>query len=266
MRSEEQYLELMRHILQSGVSRGDRTGTGTKSIFGAQIRYDLSEGLPLFTTKSVHFKSIVAELIWLLSGSTNVKDLNALGCTIWDEWADEHGDLGPVYGRQWRSWATPDGHSIDQIARVIESIRTNPEGRRHIVSAWNPVDVEDMALPPCHTLFQFYVANNKLSCQLYQRSADMFLGVPFNVASYSLLTMMIAEILNLGVGEFIHTIGDAHIYDNHQLQVNLQLSRETRDYPQVVFPLRDSIFDYKVEDFELLHYNPHPTIRAKVAV
>ena len=262
-----QYHALLDRVLAEGVRKSDRTGTGTLSIFGHQMRFDLSTGFPVVTTKKVHLRSVVAELIWFLKGSTNVGWLQERGVTIWDEWADEHGDLGPVYGYQWRSWPTPDGGSVDQIARVVDSIRDNPDSRRHIVSAWNVADVDDMALPPCHTLFQFYVAEGRLSCQLYQRSADVFLGVPFNIASYALLTHMVAQVCGLGVGDFVHTMGDAHLYANHVEQARLQLEREPRPLPTLrLRPGRRSLDEFDVEDVEILGYDPHPAIRAPIAV
>ncbi|WP_286219461.1 thymidylate synthase [Paraoerskovia sediminicola] len=249
-----------------GTPKGDRTGTGTRSVFGRQIRYDLARGFPLITTKRVHVRSVVAELIWFLRGESNVRWLQEQGVTIWDEWADEDGDLGPVYGVQWRSWPTPDGGHVDQIAKVVESIRTNPDSRRHVVSAWNPGEVDDMALPPCHALFQFYVADGRLSCQLYQRSADLFLGVPFNIASYALLTHMVAAQCGLEVGDFVWTGGDVHVYDNHVEQVERQLAREPYPYPTLRLAPRDSIFDYEVADVEVVDYVHHPGIKAPVAV
>ena len=260
------YEDLLRDVYETGTSKGDRTGTGTRSVFGRQIRFDLAEGFPLITTKRVHFKSVVMELLWFLRGDSNTKFLTDHGVTIWDEWADENGDLGPVYGVQWRSWPTPDGGHVDQIAQVIESLRDNPESRRHIVSAWNVSELDEMALMPCHAMFQFYVADGKLSCQLYQRSADMFLGVPFNIASYALLTLMIAKQVGLEPGEFVWTGGDCHIYDNHVEQVETQLSREPYPYPQIDIADRDSIFDYVFEDFTLVNYQHHPGIKAPVAV
>lgn len=260
------YEDLLREVLEEGTPKSDRTGTGTRSLFGKQLRFDLSESFPLITTKRVHFKSIAIELLWFLRGEGNVKFLRDNGVTIWDEWADEAGDLGPVYGVQWRSWPTPDGGHIDQIAEVVEQIRTNPDSRRLIVSAWNVADIPDMALAPCHAFFQFYVADGKLSCQLYQRSADMFLGVPFNIASYALLTLMIAKQTGLEPGEFVWTGGDCHIYDNHVEQVTKQLSRDPFPYPQVTLADRDSIFDYEYEDFEVVGYEHHPGIKAPVAV
>ena len=263
----KQYLDLLNEIMSKGTDKADRTGTGTRSIFGHQMRFDLSEGFPLLTTKKVHLKSIIYELLWFIAGDTNVKYLQDHGVTIWNEWADEDGDLGPVYGHQWRSWPTPDGRSIDQLSNVIETIKNNPDSRRMIVTAWNPGEVDDMALPPCHCLFQFYVANGKLSCQLYQRSADTFLGLPFNIASYSLLTMMIAQVCGLEPGEFIHTTGDTHIYLNHFKQVATQLSREPRQLPRMYLnPNVKSVFDFKYEDFALEEYNPWPKIEAPVAV
>jgi len=263
----QQYHELLQHILDSGVTKTDRTGTGTKSVFGYQMRYDLNEGFPLVTTKKLHLRSIIHELLWFLTGDTNIKYLKENGVRIWDEWADEAGNLGPVYGSQWRSWPTPNGGSIDQIEKIIEQIKNTPDSRRIIVSAWNVAEVENMALPPCHAFFQFYVADGKLSCQLYQRSADTFLGVPFNIASYALLTMMVAQVCNLKVGDFVHTLGDAHLYSNHLEQAELQLSRDFRPLPQMkINPEVKSIFDFKYEDFELLNYDPHPHIKAAVAV
>ena len=261
------YLDLMRRILEEGVDRSDRTGTGTRSIFGTQMRFDLNKGFPLLTTKKVHLRSIIHELLWFLSGDTNIKYLKDNGVSIWDEWADENGDLGPVYGKQWRSWAAPDGKVIDQISNAVDMIKHNPDSRRIIVSAWNPADVEKMALPPCHALFQFYVANGKLSCLLYQRSCDFFLGVPFNIASYSLLTMMMAKECDLGLGDFVWTGGDTHFYSNHFEQAHLQLSRTPRDLPTMLIKRKaPSIFDYKYEDFELINYDPYPVIKAPVAV
>ena len=263
----KQYLDLMRHVMKEGHDKSDRTGTGTRSVFGYQMRFDLSEGFPLLTTKKLHLRSIIHELLWFLKGDTNIKYLKDNQVSIWDEWADENGDLGPVYGYQWRSWPTPDGRHIDQIQNIIRQIQSNPDSRRIIVSAWNPALVDQMALPPCHALFQFYVAEGKLSCQLYQRSADIFLGVPFNIATYALLTMMIAQVCDLEAGEFIHTFGDAHIYSNHFEQVALQLSREPRSLPQMKLnPAVKDLFDFKFEDFELTGYDPHPHIAGKVAV
>ena len=262
-----QYLDLLDHILATGVHKSDRTGTGTRSVFGYQMRFDLAEGFTLVTTKKVHVRSIIHELLWFLAGDTNIKYLNDNGVTIWDEWADANGDLGPVYGSQWRSWPAPDGRSIDQITNVVEMIKRNPDSRRLIVSAWNVADVARMALPPCHLLFQFYVAEGRLSCQLYQRSADVFLGVPFNIASYALLTMMVAQATDLQPGDFVHTLGDAHLYDNHLEQARLQLSREPRPLPTMrLNPAVKDLFTFKFEDFELLAYDPHPHIKAPVAV
>lgn len=263
----KQYHELLKHVLEHGVTKEDRTGTGTISVFGYQMRFDLSEGFPLLTTKKVHLKSIIYELLWFLKGDTNVSYLHANKVSIWDEWANDNGDLGPIYGKQWRSWQSPDGNFIDQIAEVINIIKNNPDSRRMLVSAWNPGELNKMALPPCHILFQFYVAQGKLSCQLYQRSADIFLGVPFNIASYSLLTMMIAQVTGLKPGEFIHTFGDAHIYLNHMEQVKLQLSRNFRTLPQMeINHERKNIDDFIYDDFQLINYDPHPAIRASVAV
>jgi thymidylate synthase len=263
----QQYHDLLKYVLNNGVRKDDRTGTGTLSVFGYQMRFDLAEGFPLVTTKKVHTKSIIYELLWFLKGSTNIKYLNDHRVTIWDEWAQEDGELGPVYGKQWRSWETPDGRAIDQISYVIEQIKKNPDSRRLIVSAWNVAEIEKMALPPCHLLFQFYVANGKLSCQLYQRSADIFLGVPFNIASYALLTMMIAQVCNLEPGTFVHTLGDTHLYMNHLAQAELQLSRDPRPLPQMkINPDIKDIFSFQYEDFELVNYNPHPPIKAPVAV
>ena len=262
-----QYLDLLQNILDKGTVKKDRTGVGTKSIFGAQMRFDLNEGFPLLTTKKVHLKSIIHELLWFISGDTNVRYLQDRGVTIWDEWANENGELGPVYGHQWRSWTTPEGRKIDQLKEVVEAIKNNPDSRRLLVTAWNPSEIDSMALPPCHCLFQFYVAEGKLSCQLYQRSADCFLGVPFNIASYSLLTLMIAQTSGLIPGEFIHTFGDAHIYLNHFEQVHEQLSREPRALPKMSLnPKVSSIFDFNYEDFTLEEYNPWPAIKAPVAV
>ncbi|MED4073410.1 thymidylate synthase [Priestia endophytica] len=263
----KQYLDLCQHILNNGTKKEDRTGTGTISTFGYQMRFDLKEGFPLVTTKKLHVKSIIHELLWFLAGDTNVAYLQENGVRIWNEWADEKGELGPVYGHQWRSWPTPNGESIDQISNLIKQIKETPDSRRLIVSAWNVADIENMALPPCHCLFQFYVADGKLSCQLYQRSADVFLGVPFNIASYALLTMMIAQACDLEVGEFIHTLGDAHIYTNHIEQVKLQLTREERSLPKMKIN-KDvkNIFDFTYDDFELVGYDPHPHIKGAVSV
>jgi thymidylate synthase len=263
----KQYLDLLRHVRDHGVVKEDRTGTGTRSVFGYQMRFDLSQGFPVLTTKKLHLRSIIHELLWFLKGDTNIAYLKQNGVSIWDEWADESGDLGPVYGRQWRSWPTPDGGHIDQITQLVEQIRQNPDSRRLIVSAWNPVDIEHMALPPCHCLFQFYVAEGRLSCQLYQRSADIFLGVPFNIASYALLTLMLAQVTGLEPGDFVHTFGDAHLYANHLQQCDLQLSREPRMLPGMqINPEVKDIFDFRFEDFELVGYDPHPHIKAPVAV
>lgn len=263
----QQYLDLMRHILDKGVQKEDRTGTGTLSVFGYQMRFDLSEGFPLVTTKKVHLRSIIHELLWFLKGETNIQYLKDNGVSIWDEWADTNGELGPVYGKQWRSWVTPSGETIDQISHVIRQIKHNPDSRRLIVSAWNVADVDKMKLPPCHAFFQFYVANGRLSCQLYQRSADVFLGVPFNIASYALLTMMVAQVCGLQPGEFIWTGGDTHLYSNHLEQVHLQLSRDPRPLPQMrINPEVKDIFSFKYEDFSLENYHPHPSIKAPVAV
>jgi thymidylate synthase len=263
----EQYLDLMRHVRDQGVRKTDRTGTGTLSVFGHQMRFGLANGFPLVTTKKLHVKSIIHELIWFLAGDTNTAYLTDHGVRIWDEWADEKGDLGPVYGKQWRSWAAPDGRTIDQITEIVETLKTNPDSRRMIVSAWNPADVPDMALAPCHCLFQFYVADGRLSCQLYQRSADVFLGVPFNIASYALLTMMMAQVTGLKPGEFVHTFGDAHLYLNHLEQADEQLKRSTRALPRMeIDPEVKSIFKFKYDDFKLVGYDPHPHISAPVAV
>jgi thymidylate synthase len=262
-----QYHDLLERILSDGAQKGDRTGTGTLSVFGHQMRFNLASGFPMLTTKKLPFKAIVHELLWFLAGDTNVRYLQDNGVTIWDEWADASGDLGPVYGKQWRSWQSPDGRSIDQIANLIRMIRTTPDSRRLIVSAWNPADVDQMALPPCHCLFQFYVADGKLSCQLYQRSADVFLGVPFNIASYALLTMMIAQVTDLAPGDFIHTLGDAHLYSNHLEQARLQLTRAPRALPALrINPAVRDIFGFRYEDFKLENYDPHPHIKAEVAV
>ena len=263
----KQYLDLMRHVRDHGVDKSDRTGTGTRSVFGHQMRFDLNAGFPLVTTKKCHLKSIIHELLWFLQGDTNIKYLQDNGVRIWDEWADENGDLGPVYGYQWRNWPTPNGESIDQISKLIEMIKSNPDSRRLIVSAWNPALVDDMALPPCHALFQFYVADGKLSCQLYQRSADIFLGVPFNIASYALLTMMVAQVCGLQLGDFIWSGGDCHLYSNHMQQVEEQLSREPLPLPTMrINPQVKSIFDFTFADFELCDYQAHPHIKAQVAV
>ncbi len=263
----KQYHELMHHVLAHGSKKEDRTGTGTVSVFGYQMRYNLAEGFPLVTTKKCHTKSIIHELLWFLKGDTNIKYLKDNGVRIWDEWADAEGNLGPVYGYQWRNWPAPDGKHIDQITQVIDMIKKNPDSRRLIVSAWNVADINQMKLPPCHAFFQFYVADGKLSCQLYQRSADIFLGVPFNIASYALLMMMVAQVCNLQLGDFIHTLGDAHLYSNHIEQANLQLSRELRPLPTMkINPNVTSIFDFTIDDFTLENYNPHPHIKADVAV
>jgi thymidylate synthase len=263
---ERQYLALLADILQTGVKREDRTGVGTLGVFGRQMRFDLAKGFPLLTTKKLHRKSIILELLWFLRGDTNIRWLQQRGVTIWDEWADETGELGPVYGKQWRSWTTPDGRVIDQIAGVVEGLKTNPASRRHIVSAWNPADVDDMALPPCHCLFQFFVADGKLSCQLYQRSADVFLGVPFNIASYALLTLMMAKVVGLEPGEFVHTLGDAHLYLNHLDQARLQLTREPLPLPLMKLADRRDLFSFEYEDFALEGYEAHPPIAAPIAV
>ncbi len=262
-----QYEILLRHVFEKGVSKSDRTGTGTRSVFGYQMRFDLLDGFPLITTKKIHIKSIIYELLWFLKGETNVRYLNENGVTIWDEWADEKGELGPIYGFQWRNWITPDGRHIDQISNAIETLLKNPDSRRIIVSAWNVADIEKMVIPPCHSFFQFYVAEGKLSCQMYQRSADMFLGVPFNIASYALLTMMVAQVCNLEIGELIITFGDTHIYTNHFEQVKLLLSREPRPFPKMLLN-KDvkSIFDFKYEDFSLEGYNSHSSIKAPIAI
>lgn len=262
-----QYETLLQHVMQNGVDKSDRTGTGTKSVFGYQMRFNLEDGFPLVTTKKVHLKSIIYELLWFIKGDTNIEYLKENGVSIWNEWADEKGDLGPVYGYQWRSWPSSNGTHIDQLAEVIQTIKKNPDSRRMIVSAWNVGDLNKMALMPCHAFFQFYVADGKLSCQLYQRSADIFLGVPFNIASYALLTMMIAQICDLKPGDFIHTLGDAHIYNNHFEQVNLQLTREPKAYPKMILnPSVKNIEDFVFEDFQLMNYEPHPGIKAPIAV
>ncbi|KKB09976.1 thymidylate synthase [Devosia chinhatensis] len=261
------YLQLLSDILEHGTDKADRTGTGTRSLFGYQMRFDLAKGFPLLTTKKLHLKSIIYELLWFIRGKTNVRWLQEHGVKIWDEWADQNGDLGPVYGSQWRSWPAPDGRQIDQIANVIHSIKTKPDSRRHIVSAWNPAEVDEMALPPCHCLFQFYVANGKLSCQLYQRSADTFLGVPFNIASYALLTHMVAQVCDLDVGDFVHSFGDVHLYSNHFEQARLQLTREPRPLPRLIMNTeRRNLEDFVFEDFAFDGYDPHPHIKAAVAV
>jgi thymidylate synthase len=267
-----QYLDLLDHVMTTGVDKSDRTGTGTRSVFGYQMRFDLAQGFPVVTTKRLHLRSIIGELLWFLRGDTNVRWLQERGISIWDEWADDLGDLGPVYGHQWRSWPTPDGREVDQIAKVIEAIRTNPDSRRHIVSAWNVADVDDMALPPCHTMFQFYVRPSHdggpafLDCQLYQRSADIFLGVPFNIASYALLTMMVAQLTDLRAGHFVHTLGDAHLYSNHMEQAALQLTRSPFPLPTMRITPRPGIDDYDLDDFELVGYEYHPSIKAPIAV
>lgn len=263
----QQYLDLLSHVLNKGNKKDDRTGTGTLSVFGHQMRFDLAKGFPVLTTKKLHLRSIIHELLWFLQGNTNVKYLQENNVRIWNEWADKNGELGPIYGYQWRSWPSQNGEHIDQISQLIESIKNNPNSRRHIVSAWNVGEIKNMALPPCHILFQFYVADGKLSCQLYQRSADIFLGVPFNIASYALLTMMIAQVTGLKVGEFIHTLGDAHIYLNHLDQVNLQLTRKAYDLPEMKINEKvQSIFDFKYEDFELINYQAHPSIKGEISV
>ncbi len=264
---EWQYLDLLQDILDHGVQRGDRTGTGTLGVFGRQIRFDLSKGFPVLTTKKLHLRSIIHELLWFLQGDTNIRYLKDNGVSIWDEWADANGDLGPVYGKQWRRWETPDGRLIDQVGQLVENLKKNPDSRRHVVSAWNPGDVDSMALPPCHCLFQFYVADGKLSCQLYQRSADIFLGVPFNIASYALLTHMIAQVCGYQVGDFVHTLGDAHLYSNHLDQARLQLSRDFRPLPKLVLnPEVKDLFAFRFEDIALEGYDPHPSIAAPIAV
>jgi thymidylate synthase len=263
----KQYLELLDHVLRNGVEKSDRTGTGTISVFGYQMRFDLNEGFPVMTTKKLHLRSIIHELLWFLKGETNLRYLHENKVTIWDEWADEKGELGHIYGYQWRSWPARDGKSVDQIASVIQAIKTNPDSRRHIVSAWNVGELDQMALPPCHVLFQFYVAGGKLSCQLYQRSCDIFLGVPFNIASYALLTMMMAQVTGLKPGEFVHTLGDAHIYVNHIEQVKLQLTREPYPLPQMILnPLKTNMFDFVFEDFQLINYQSHPHIKGEISV
>ena len=262
-----QYLDLLQLVLDDGVERGDRTGTGTRSVFGHQMRFDLAQGFPILTTKKLHLKSIIYELLWFLSGDTNIAYLKDNGVSIWNEWADENGDLGPVYGRQWRSWHTPDGRHIDQISQLVAQLKANPNSRRHLVTAWNPSDVDSMALPPCHCMFQFYVADGKLSCQLYQRSADIFLGVPFNIASYALLTLMLAQVCDLDAGDFVHTLGDAHLYLNHLEQAHLQLQRTPHALPSLqINPDKKNIFDFCFGDFELIDYYPQPHISASVAV
>ena len=263
---ERQYLALLADILENGVQRGDRTGTGTLGVFGRQIRFDLAKGFPVLTTKKLHLRSIIIELLWFLKGDTNIAYLKDNGVRIWDEWADENGDLGPVYGKQWRSWAAPDGRVIDQISHLVENLKTNPNSRRHIVTAWNPADVDDMALPPCHCLFQFFVADGKLSCQLYQRSADVFLGVPFNIASYALLTLMVAKVVGLKPGEFVHTFGDAHLYLNRLDQAREQLTREPYPFPTMTIADKRDLFGFEYEDFALEGYQAHPHIKAEVSV
>jgi thymidylate synthase len=264
---EQQYLDLLAQVLERGARKSDRTGTGTLSLFGAQMRFDLAASFPLLTTKKLHTKSIIYELLWFLRGDTNVRWLQERGVTIWDEWADAAGELGPVYGHQWRHWKTPDGREIDQLAQVVKSIRDKPDSRRHIVTAWNPADVDRMALPPCHALFQFYVADGRLSCQLYQRSADLFLGVPFNIASYALLTLMIAQVTGLAAGEFVHTLGDAHLYLNHVEQAREQLARAPRPFPRIKLnPAVKDLFAFRYEDFSIEGYDPHPAIKAPIAV
>ena len=263
----EQYLKLLEHILTNGVKKEDRTGTGTISVFGYQMRFNLEKGFPLLTTKKLHIKSIIHELLWFLKGDTNIKYLNDNNIKIWDKWADENGDLGPIYGKQWRSWPAKEGKTIDQITNVVEQIKNNQNSRRHIVTAWNPAEIEEMALPPCHCLFQFYVADKKLSCQLYQRSADVFLGVPFNIASYALLTKMMAQSTGLTEGEFVHTFGDVHLYKNHIEQAKLQLTRKPRDLPEIILNTDvKNIFNFKYEDFKLINYDPHQHIKAEVSV
>ena len=262
----KEYIKLINHVLENGIEKTDRTGPGTLSVFGYQSRYNLEKSFPLVTTKKIHLKSVIFELLWFLKGSTNIKYLKDNNVKIWDEWADKDGELGPVYGSQWRSWKTKNGETIDQISELINNLKNNPHSRRHIVSAWNVGEINDMALPPCHSLFQFFVVNNKLSCQLYQRSADIFLGVPFNIASYALLTMMIAQVCNLDCGEFIHTLGDAHIYLNHINQAQLQITREPKDPPIMKIKKRTNIFDFVYEDFEIVNYDPHPHIKAPISV
>lgn len=263
----KQYLELLDHVMEHGVRKEDRTGTGTLSVFGYQMRFDLQEGFPVLTTKKLHLRSIIHELLWFLNGDTNLKYLHENRVTIWDEWADEHGDLGPIYGAQWRRWATADGRVIDQMTKVVESIKKNPSSRRHIVNAWNVGELDKMALPPCHVLFQFYVADGKLSCQLYQRSCDIFLGVPFNIASYALLTMMVAQVTGLQPGEFIHTLGDAHIYLNHVDQVKLQLTRDPYPLPEMkINPSKTDLYSFRYQDFELVNYKAHPHIKGEISV
>jgi len=263
----KQYLDLLDRVMKEGTDKSDRTGTGTRSVFGHQMRFNLAEGFPALTTKKLHLRSIIHELLWFLQGNTNVKYLQENKVRIWNEWADENGELGPIYGYQWRSWPSPDGQHIDQISQIIDSIQNNPNSRRHIVNAWNVAEISKMALPPCHILFQFYVADGKLSCQLYQRSADIFLGVPFNIASYALLTMMVAQVTGLELGDFVHTLGDAHIYNNHKEQVELQLSRDTRTLPKMkINPKVKNIFEFKFEDFELTDYDPHPGIKGEISV
>jgi len=263
----KQYLGLLDHVLKNGTRKSDRTGTGTISVFGYQMRFDLNEGFPVMTTKKLHLRSIIHELLWFLKGETNIKYLNDNKVTIWNEWADENGDLGPIYGYQWRSWPTADGRHVDQIGQLVNSIKTNPDSRRHLINAWNVGEINKMALPPCHILFQFYVADGRLSCQLYQRSADIFLGVPFNIASYALLTLMMAQVCGLKPGDFVHTFGDAHIYLNHIDQVNLQLTRKPFPLPEMkINPEIKSIFDFKFEDFELVNYQAHPTIKGEISV
>jgi thymidylate synthase len=264
--NERSYLNLLADVVENGEKREERTGVGVRGVFGRQMRFDLAEGFPLLTSKRIHFKSVVVELIWFLQGHTNVSWLQERGCTIWDEWADEAGELGPVYGRQWRSWAAPDGRVIDQMSNVVRSLRESPMSRRHVVSAWNPADIDAMALPPCHCLFQFYVSSGRLSCQLYQRSADIFLGVPFNIASYALLTAMMAQVVGLEPGEFVHTLGDTHLYLNHLDQAHEQLAREPRPFPRLRLSARHDLFAFEPEDVKLVGYDPHPAIKAPIAV